>query len=127
MDRQAYNDLRGWKLPEDENGEDLGYLIEDTASDSNVPGFTGYVSWSPRGLFEKSYGTGVRQAPLTFLDRMKAEHAELVERYNKLTEFTLTPAFKNIPHIEQVDLKEQARHMLKYGLVLGKRIERNSQ
>lgn len=32
MDRQAYNDFRGWELPSDENGTDEGYLIEDANS-----------------------------------------------------------------------------------------------
>ncbi len=28
MTRQEYNDYRGWKLPEDENGDDTGFLVE---------------------------------------------------------------------------------------------------
>ena len=28
MNRLEYNNLRGWKLPEDENGTDEGYLVE---------------------------------------------------------------------------------------------------
>jgi hypothetical protein len=28
MSRQAYNDFRGWQLPEDEAGDDDGYLTE---------------------------------------------------------------------------------------------------
>lgn len=28
MTRAAYNTLRGWALPADENGDDAGYLVE---------------------------------------------------------------------------------------------------
>lgn len=74
MDRQAYNFLRGWTLPADENGSDEGYLVEYL--DGGKPnlldkGFQGYVSWSPREQFDRAYrpATG-----LTFgmaLDAMK--------------------------------------------------------
>lgn len=54
--RQAYNDLRGWKLPENENGDDDGYLVEYLdGGKPNVEGFAGYVSWSPKDVFERAY------------------------------------------------------------------------
>lgn len=54
--RQAYNDLRGWKLPENENGDDDGYLVEYLdGGKPNVEGFAGYVSWSPKEVFERAY------------------------------------------------------------------------
>lgn len=56
MTRQAYNDLRGWPLPENEVGTDEGYLVE--YADGGKPNtFThaGYISWSPRDQFEKAY------------------------------------------------------------------------
>ena len=56
MNRLAYNELRGWKLPEDENGNDAGYLVEYTDKlDNHVAGFKGYVSWSPKDVFERAY------------------------------------------------------------------------
>lgn len=56
MTRQAYNDLRGWELPADECGEDAGYLVEYVdGGKPNVEGFNGYVSWSPKDVFERSY------------------------------------------------------------------------
>lgn len=60
--RAEYNIYRGWELPADENGEDNGYLVEYADGGSpNVPGHTGYVSWSPADVFERSYSTPVRQ------------------------------------------------------------------
>lgn len=56
MTRGEYNILRGWKLPDDENGSDEGYLVEYLDGGSyNVDGFQGYISWSPKDVFEKSY------------------------------------------------------------------------
>lgn len=56
MTRQAYNDLRGWDLPADEDGADAGYLVEYADGQRpNVPEFDGYVSWSPADVFERSY------------------------------------------------------------------------
>lgn len=56
MNRLEYNILRGWKLPEDENGSDEGYLVEYLdGGKPNVEGFAGYVSWSPKEQFENAY------------------------------------------------------------------------
>jgi hypothetical protein len=56
MTRLAYNQLRGWELPADENGDDAGYLVEYLdGGKSNVPGYAGYVSWSPADVFERAY------------------------------------------------------------------------
>ena len=56
MTRGEYNALRGWEVPADENPADAGYLVEYTdGGRPNVPGFSGYVSWSPRDVFERAY------------------------------------------------------------------------
>lgn len=56
MDRAAYNEYRGWTLPADENGADEGYLVEyldgGRANDSR---HAGYISWSPKDVFERAY------------------------------------------------------------------------
>lgn len=56
MTRLDYNELRGWRLPDDEDGSDAGYLVEYADGQRpNVKGFKGYVSWSPADVFEGSY------------------------------------------------------------------------
>lgn len=56
MNRQEYNDFRGWPLPADEDGADEGYLVEYAdGGKPNTPQFAGYVSWSPKEQFEKAY------------------------------------------------------------------------
>ncbi|WP_440966131.1 DUF2829 domain-containing protein [Massilia sp. GER05] len=56
MTRVAYNQFRGWALPTDENGADNGYLVEyEPDGKPNVPGRAGYVSWSPKAVFDDAY------------------------------------------------------------------------
>lgn len=56
MTRQDYNDYRGWKLPEDENGDDEGFLVEYTdGGRANDSRHAGYISWSPKDVFGKAY------------------------------------------------------------------------
>lgn len=56
MDRLAYNVFRGWKLPNDENGTDEGFLVEYLdGGEPNTKEYAGYVSWSPKEQFENAY------------------------------------------------------------------------
>lgn len=56
MDRREYCAYRGWDVPEDENPNDRGYLIEYLNSpNSNHPYHDNYISWSPLPQFEESY------------------------------------------------------------------------
>jgi len=56
MNRREYNVYRGWEVPADENPDDEGYLVEYLdGGKSNHPQHTGYISWSPRDVFERAY------------------------------------------------------------------------
>ena len=56
MSRLAYNDFRGWKLPDNENGADEGYLVEYLdGGKPNTAEYKGYVSWSPKEQFDNAY------------------------------------------------------------------------
>lgn len=56
MTRQQYNDLRGWTVPGDENPGDDGYLVEYLDGGSaNHPDYKGYISWSPKEVFDRAY------------------------------------------------------------------------
>lgn len=66
MNRQAYNDFRGWILPENENGADEGYLVEYLdGGKPNTNTHKGYVSWSPKEQFDNAYAA---DGKLTFGD-----------------------------------------------------------
>lgn len=56
MTRAAYNALRGWTVPADEDGNDNGFLVEyQDGGKPNVPDRLGYVSWSPEVQFTNAY------------------------------------------------------------------------
>ncbi len=56
MTRLAYNELRGWALPDNEVGSDEGYLVEYLdGGKPNLEGYAGYVSWSPKEQFDNAY------------------------------------------------------------------------
>ena len=46
MTRGEYNTFRGWSVPMDERAEDQGYLVQYK---------DGYISWSPKDVFEEAY------------------------------------------------------------------------
>ena len=56
MTRGEYNIFRGWELPANEDGADEGYLVEYTdGGKANTTAYAGYVSWSPKDVFERVY------------------------------------------------------------------------
>lgn len=56
MTRERYNVFRGWTVPADENPYDEGYLVEYVdGGPANTKEYAGYVSWSPKGVFERAY------------------------------------------------------------------------
>lgn len=56
MTRLEYNVYRGWDLPGDEDGNDAGFLVEYVdGGASNHPEHEGYISWSPKDVFEGAY------------------------------------------------------------------------
>ena len=56
MTRLEYNTYRGWDLPTDENPDDEGFLVEYLdGGKANTPDHAGYVSWSPKDVFERAY------------------------------------------------------------------------
>jgi hypothetical protein len=56
INREAYNRLRGWEVPADEDGADEGYLVQYLdGGKPNHPNYPGYVSWSPKEQFENAY------------------------------------------------------------------------
>lgn len=56
MTRGEYNEYRGWATPEGEDPQDAGYLVEyQDGGKANDSRHTGYISWSPKDVFERSY------------------------------------------------------------------------
>lgn len=126
MTRLEYNELRGWELPGDEDGSDQGYLVQyANGQATNVGGFGGYVSWSPRDVFEESYKPVQTSRPSTYLERMQRERLELHERLTRLQVFTQSDKFYyNVSEVDQEDLLSQMNAMKLYVEILDRRLAR---
>lgn len=118
MTRAAYNVLRGWELPADENGEDEGFLVEYVdGGKANHPDYAGYISWSPKDVFERAY-----KAADTHIDRLVIERAELEEKIDKLASFLETETFLKLPAPEGGLLTTQFSTMISYYSLLTVRL-----
>jgi hypothetical protein len=128
MDRRNYNALRGWTLPKDENGDDEGYLVEyaDLLNTPNHEDYKGYISWSPKDVFEGSYTSlGSKPKVLSFLDRLEIEHEELDSKLLKLELFlSIQKEAKTLDDRDLADLYDQAALMTGYKTVLERRLNR---
>ena len=119
-----YNDYRGWTIPEDEDPEREGYLVEQP---------NGYVTWSPKEIFEEYYvGTETNKLAITakgmnskdFKDRFKAEYKQLVIRAEGLS--NMLAKMKNgtlefAPKCSYEILNRQLEYMKDYKGVLEER------
>ena len=128
MTRAEWCKYRGWELPADENGDDEGYLVEYLDGGvSNHPNHKGYISWSPKEVFDKAY---YKEAVLKLITKELAPHQERViaeekaldDNCSKLNAFTTTEIFKNLPQEEQNRLKAQYVAMTAYLWILRDRI-----
>ena len=96
----------GRKFYKDDCDNMMGYLVEYE---------DGYISWSPKDVFEKGYALTE-----THVDRMKFELAELNERIAKATHALYTPDL--VDSFEREQLSKQLEHMRDYAETLHGRI-----
>lgn len=67
MNKEEYCKLRGWAVPENEDPNEAGYLVEYSGSpNQNHPDYKNYISWSPAVVFEGAYEP---------LDKLSFSHA----------------------------------------------------
>lgn len=123
MTRAEYNALRGWEVPADENPHDEGYLVEySDGGKPNHPGFKGYISWSPKDIFERAYHQRADK-PHDHQVRVIGEKAELDARVHALMAFIETsPVYESLPDIERALMRDQLLHMSRYSAILQDRI-----
>ena len=106
-------------VPSDENPSDDGYLVEYVDGGlANTDNYEGYVSWSPKDVFEKSYLPSSHP-----LDRMAIENMQLIERLKLLDELLKKPKPEFISTKQWDLLYEQQKHMTAYLNTLDERIE----
>lgn len=83
----------------------------------------GYISWSPKDVFEAAYlpmGHVGHLAP--HQQRVIGEKVELDDKLTKLTAFLETDRFKGLDKAEQDRMHTQGNAMARYSMVLGERI-----
>jgi hypothetical protein len=74
MTRGDYNDYRGWAIPAGEKASDEGYLIEYLdGGEGNHPAHHGYISWTPKDVFDKAYQPAVGLSFGMALDALKQD------------------------------------------------------
>ena len=118
MNLGDYNKLQGWVIPEGQDPATEGYLVEyQDGGKANHKDFAGYISWSPKDVFERAY-----KRTETFLDRMRVEYTELQDKVDKLHEFISKPKPSFVDDDEWERLKIQYGHMNQYQWILGERI-----
>lgn len=118
MTRGEYNEYRGWQIPENEDPLEQGYLVEYVdGGKPNDERHSGYISWSPRDVFEKSYHQS--QTPQ---DRVRLEQFELTTKLDALENFLDKGQPNFISDAQWSLLQEQQKHMDAYNDVLAKRI-----
>lgn len=126
MTRGEYNAYRGWENPADENPADDGYLVEyQDGGKANDPRHAGYISWSPKDVFERSYKEIPQSSLPPHQQRVLDEKRELDEKLQKLTAFISSEKFSTIvqDEAERGRLVCQEETMKDYSAILAERIE----
>ena len=120
MTRGLYNSYRGWQSPKDEDPESEGYSVEELdGGKPNDERHQGYISWSPKDVFEKAY-----QLAETPLDRMRIEGTELCKKFSGLSSFIASDKFKELDTVMQAMLRVQYQTMCDYWQILNQRTTR---
>jgi len=82
MTRGDYNKLRGWEVPSDENPLDEGYLVEYLDSpNGNHSDFAGYISWSPKSVFDAGYTEVRKTAEDVYIEQEKEKAVAIMQEY----------------------------------------------
>lgn len=120
MTRGEYNNYRGWQIPENEDPNEQGYLIEyQDGGKPNDERHAGYISWSPRDVFERSY-----HQVQTFQDRVRFEQRELSEKLDALENMLDKGQPEFIDDENWALLQDQRKHMDAYNDTLVQRINK---
>lgn len=83
MTHGEYNEYRGWQIPENEDPNEQGYLIEYVdGGKPNDERHAGYISWSPADVFERSYKPAKLNSNLSFGEAL--EHLKKGEKVARL-------------------------------------------
>ena len=113
MTKQEYNIYRGWPIPPEEDPNEEVYLVEyapDSKSKPNHPDHEGYISMSPKHVFDEAY-----KIAETYMDRLEIEQEDLLDKINKLRKALDQ---KLVPEDAVAILTEQLKVMNSYNDIL---------
>jgi hypothetical protein len=127
-----YNEYRGWTIPDREDTNANGFLVEYVQSEEspnvNHPDHKGCISWSPADVFEDAYSEE-SIAVKSFTDPIPDHQARVVDEYDNLRlkvssliGFFTLPLYRTIPIQEQKRMLNQSLIMRAYLSVLADRI-----
>lgn len=124
MTRGEYNAYRCWEIPADENPADDGYLVEyQDGGKANDPRHAGYISWSPKDVFERSYKEIPQSSLPPHRQRVIDEKAARDGEISRLAAFIDGNAmFSTLPTDEQARMRRQLDVMRELSVILGERI-----
>lgn len=124
MTRAFYNLYRNWPAIKDELDTE-GYLVEYLdGGEANDTRHAGYISWSPKDVFEAAYlDLGDVDGLPPYMQRVVAERVSLDAKISKLRTFIAGPRFETVYAAEQDRLREQLGAMITYRNILDERIE----
>ena len=116
MSRAEYNHYRGWQLPDNENGDDEGYLVEYTdGGQPNDDRHVGYISWSPKAQAEAAYRPVTAMTFGDALIMLKAGHRVARAGWNgKGMWLAFSPGSKALP-AERFWAPQNRRHAVEVG------------
>ena len=119
-----YAKLRGVPLPENEDPDANGFLVEQPGAPKNVDGFVGSIIWMVDAYFKDKFEVARVLKVTTHVERMFAELCEMTERIAKLEAFLKTEMHASLPRLEQQDQKDQLKAMQDYVCFLSRRVRR---
>lgn len=120
MNLGDYNEKIGWTIPENEDPKREGYFVQYE---------DGYVSWSPKEVFDESYILITESLHKTSATephqvRVVEEAADLLDKISKLDSFIESNSiFQSLSDSEKKRLKLQLSSMECYYSVLSERID----
>lgn len=124
MSRGEYVRYLGFDLPELENPEEDGYLVEYTNQPPNHINHGGHISWRPKKVFDTLHlDLGLIDDRPEYQQRVIGERAELHRKLHTLAQYMESPKSYFIPKKELNLLRLQKESMECYLAILDKRID----
>ncbi|WP_284076288.1 crAss001_48 related protein [Herbaspirillum aquaticum] len=124
MNKAEYCAYRGWQVPADEDPNGEGYLVEyHDGGAPNHPDHKGYISWSPKDVFEAAYiSIGHVGHFEPWVQRLAGEKAELDGRLSKLDAALANADFLHMQETKRALLMRQSAAMHAYSQILSERL-----